>query len=129
VNSAKVKDRSLLAVDFRAGRLPAGPTGKEGPRGKLGARGAQGPRGAKGDPGQQGLPGTPEATNTVVRYGPDIELVSSSLGALERRMQPWRDCNWRRLSVLVELVARSDCRWGVARSLYRPRRANLWAAG
>jgi hypothetical protein len=39
VTSAKVKDRSLMAKDFKAGQLPSGA------------------RGAKGDKGDQGLPG------------------------------------------------------------------------
>ena len=42
VRSAKVKDGSLLATDFRSGQLPAGPKGETGPRGP------------KGDPGQPG---------------------------------------------------------------------------
>ena len=42
VNSAKVKNRSLLAVDFKAGQLPQGPPG------------APGAPGAKGDPGAPG---------------------------------------------------------------------------
>jgi hypothetical protein len=42
VTSAKVKNGSLRAVDFRAGDLPAGPKGDTGP---------QGPQGPKGDPG------------------------------------------------------------------------------
>jgi hypothetical protein len=35
VTSAKVKDRSLLAKDFKAGQLPAGPRGPQGPEGPL----------------------------------------------------------------------------------------------
>ena len=41
VVSAKVKDRSLLARDFKQGQLPKGPAG------------------AKGDPGPAGPPATP----------------------------------------------------------------------
>jgi hypothetical protein len=51
VNSAKVKDASLMSKDFKAGQLPAGPTGArgaEGPRGLEGARGATGQTGARG---------------------------------------------------------------------------------
>jgi hypothetical protein len=40
VTSAKVKDRSLLAKDFTAGQLPAGP---QGPKGEAGAQGPPGP--------------------------------------------------------------------------------------
>src|SRR5215218_3928641 len=51
VSSAKVKDRSLLAKDFKAGQLPKGGTG---PKGDAGADGAQGPKGDKGDKGDTG---------------------------------------------------------------------------
>jgi hypothetical protein len=62
VDSTKVKDRSLLAKDFKAGQLPrgaagragpagpAGPTGPTGATGATGAIGADGPKGDKGDP-------------------------------------------------------------------------------
>src|SRR5215213_841596 len=46
VNSARVADRSLLAQDFKAGQLPAGP---------------RGPAGEKGDKGQDGVAGTARA--------------------------------------------------------------------
>ncbi len=45
VISSKVKNRSLLAVDFRAGQLPAGPPGTPGTPGAPGAPGQQGPPG------------------------------------------------------------------------------------
>ena len=45
VTSAKVKDHSLTARDFRRGQLPAA------------ARGPEGPPGPKGETGPQGLPG------------------------------------------------------------------------
>jgi hypothetical protein len=45
VTSAKVKNRSLLAADFKAGQLPQGPKGDPGAPG------------APGAPGQQGQPG------------------------------------------------------------------------
>lgn len=48
VNSAKVKDRSLLARDFRKGQLPKGATG---PAGASGSAGPTGPTGATGEPG------------------------------------------------------------------------------
>ena len=37
VVSSKVKDSSLLAIDFKAGQLPAGPTGPPGPAGEQGS--------------------------------------------------------------------------------------------
>jgi hypothetical protein len=51
VNSAKVKNGSLLAKDFRIGQLPAGPAG---PAGADGHDGAPGTPGAPGQPGQDG---------------------------------------------------------------------------
>ena len=48
VRSAKVKNRSLLAVDFRIGQLPAGARGAQGDPG-TGAKGDPGTAGAKGD--------------------------------------------------------------------------------
>lgn len=45
VTSKKVKDGSLLRVDFKAGQLPAGPRGATGPQGAQGVPGAQGPAG------------------------------------------------------------------------------------
>jgi hypothetical protein len=59
VNAAKVKDGSLLAKDFKAGQLPAGPQGQAGatgPAGATGAAGAAGAAGAKGDPGDPTAP-------------------------------------------------------------------------
>ena len=48
VISAKVKNRSLLAVDFRRGQIPVGPTGPAGPAGAPGPAGAAGPAGPAG---------------------------------------------------------------------------------
>ena len=47
VISSKVKNRSLLAVDFKSGQLPRGP---QGPQGPAGPEGPQGPAGADGPP-------------------------------------------------------------------------------
>jgi hypothetical protein len=54
VTAAKVKNASLLAADFKAGQLRAGPPGAPG------AQGPQGPKGDKGDPGANGSPDTPQ---------------------------------------------------------------------
>lgn len=97
VTSLKVKNGSLLADDFKAGQLQAGPqgpkgdagpqgpqgmkgdtgaqglkgaTGAQGPAGPKGATGAQGPAGPKGATGAQGPAGpqgAPGATNVAVR--------------------------------------------------------------
>jgi hypothetical protein len=42
VVSSKVRNRSLLAVDFRLGQLPRGPVGPPGPQGPVGPQGAAG---------------------------------------------------------------------------------------
>lgn len=54
VTSAKVKDRTLLAKDFKPGQLPAGLTGATG---TAGARGAAGDNGAPGPQGPIGATG------------------------------------------------------------------------
>ncbi len=54
VTGAKVKNRSLVAADFKANQLPAGPAGAAG------APGAQGPKGDKGEPGADGSPDSPQ---------------------------------------------------------------------
>ena len=46
VTSVQVKDRSLLARDFRAGQLPRGPAGPAGPAGPQGPAGPAGSSGA-----------------------------------------------------------------------------------
>lgn len=51
VTTTKVANRTLLAIDFRAGQLPAGAQGAQG------APGAPGPKGDKGDKGDEGDPG------------------------------------------------------------------------
>lgn len=56
VTGLKVKDGTLVAADFKAGQLPAGP---QGPKGDPGAAGASGPKGDPGPQGPQGDPGSP----------------------------------------------------------------------
>jgi hypothetical protein len=54
VTSREVKNRSLLAVDFKTGQLPRGPrgfTGDTGPAGPAGPAGAAGPAGPAGPSG------------------------------------------------------------------------------
>src|SRR5919107_2948529 len=46
VTSVQVKDRSLLARDFRTGQLPRGPQGPAGPAGPQGPAGPAGGSGA-----------------------------------------------------------------------------------
>ena len=59
VTSAKVKNRTLRARDFRVGRLPAGPQGAPGPQG------AQGPKGDQGSPGMAGMPGPTQGASSA----------------------------------------------------------------
>ena len=60
VTAAKVKDRSLVAKDFKAGQLP------RGDKGEPGARGAVGPAGPAGPPGPEG---PPAVSSLTVREG------------------------------------------------------------
>jgi len=48
VNSSKVKNHSLKAVDFGRGQLPKGARGLQGPTGLQGPSGLQGPAGSSG---------------------------------------------------------------------------------
>ena len=45
VDSGKVKDRSLKAIDFALGQIPAGPTGPKGDKGERGEKGGKGDTG------------------------------------------------------------------------------------
>ena len=58
VTSVKVKNRSLLAVDFKAGQLPRGPKGDPGAPGAPGAPGQQGIQGVAGNPSTAGRVGS-----------------------------------------------------------------------
>lgn len=51
VTSAKVKNGTLRAADFKVGQVPAGPKGDKGATGATGASGAVGAIGPKGDKG------------------------------------------------------------------------------
>jgi Collagen triple helix repeat (20 copies) len=58
VTSAKVRDYSLLARDFKKGQLPRGAQGADGPAGPVGATGPTGPAGPQGPAGPSGPQGT-----------------------------------------------------------------------
>src|ERR671916_393188 len=62
VTSSKVKDRTLLGKDFKAGQLPAGP---RGPAGAAGPKGDAGAAGAAGAPGVSGWQRVEDATGGV----------------------------------------------------------------
>jgi hypothetical protein len=65
LTSAEVRDQTLLAKDFEAGQLPAGPKGDKGDRGVKGDRGLQGPAGPS-----QGFAGA-TASDSFVDSTPD----------------------------------------------------------
>ncbi len=73
VTSAKVKNRSLLSRDFKAGQLPRGRRGATGPRGPAGATGATG---ARGPQGSQGAAGRNGATNVTVRNSAAVTIAT-----------------------------------------------------
>jgi len=54
VTSKKVKNHSLLRVDFKNGQVPRGPAGPAGPTGAAGPKGATGARGPTGPAGSSG---------------------------------------------------------------------------
>jgi hypothetical protein len=58
IRSVDVKDRALLARDFKPGQLPAGAQGPKGDTGPPGQNGTNGTNGQDGAPGQPGAPGT-----------------------------------------------------------------------
>jgi hypothetical protein len=62
ITGAKVKNRSLMAADFKAGQLPAGP---HGPAGLPGPKGDKGDTGAAGAAGISGLEIVVRAPETV----------------------------------------------------------------
>ena len=66
VTSAKVKDRSLLEVDFKQGQIPRGPRGLRGFPGPEGAPGAAGAAGPSGPSGPSGPAGTVARLTAVV---------------------------------------------------------------
>jgi hypothetical protein len=126
VSSATVKDRSLLAKDFRAGQLPAGERGPAGPAGAPGTSGAagatgpagpQGPAGAQGPAGPKGDPGTP--ANEMAR-GETVRGVANLLrtGA----GTTYEPISWGRMlsaaptpHVYIDTVPPAGCGWDAER--------------
>jgi hypothetical protein len=85
VVASKVKPRSLLARNFKAGQLPRGPRGAQGLAGAAGPQGPggpQGPAGAKGDPATR-LFGTVRNTAGGVQLGPSSGVVGTPLNVAD----------------------------------------------
>jgi Collagen triple helix repeat (20 copies) len=78
VTSAKVKNRSLLSRDFKAGQLPRGRQGATGPTGPRGRTGATGSRGPQGPQGPQGVAGRNGATNVTVRNSTSVAIAAGA---------------------------------------------------
>jgi Collagen triple helix repeat (20 copies) len=90
VTGAKVKNRSLLAADFKANQLPAGRAGADGANGASGApgvpgvpgaTGAQGLQGPKGDKGDPGVNGSPDSAQAVLDKIKQVDGSGSGLDA------------------------------------------------
>jgi hypothetical protein len=75
VTSSKVRDHSLLAVDFAAGQLPAGPTAANGSSGAAGPAGPAGPHGPAG---------TARAYATVTAAGVVVAARSKNVAAVTK---------------------------------------------
>ena len=83
VTSSTVKDRTLLARDFKRGQLPAGERGATGPRGAAGQQGPAGAQGAPGPAGPQGPAGArgpAGAQSNVMARGETVRGVVSLIG-------------------------------------------------
>ena len=70
VTSKKVRNGTLLAVDFKKGQLPRGPRGYEGAVGATGATGPTGAAGPQGPAGPAGATGAQGATGATGPAGP-----------------------------------------------------------
>ena len=82
VTSAKVKDKSLMAKDFKAGQVPAGKAGAKG------ADGAPGAPGAPGTPGQTGPPGPAQYPQIVYKVSGGIENLNNMQNKGEIQCDP-----------------------------------------
>jgi Collagen triple helix repeat (20 copies) len=73
VSTTQVRDRSLLARDFKRGQLKAGPVGPAGPAGGVGPAGSEGqagPTGAAGPVGPEGPAGSEGPAGEAGPVGP-----------------------------------------------------------
>lgn len=83
VTSAKVANATLLADDFKAGQLPAGPAGPKGDTGPPGSQGPQGNTGPQGPQGDTGAPGIPGSA-IVARVRSTSALTPATAGTYEQ---------------------------------------------
>jgi hypothetical protein len=69
VTSGKVKNRSLKAIDFASGQIPAGPAGPKGDKGDKGSVGDTGPSDGYADdsPGPSAFPAGPQTRVATLR--------------------------------------------------------------
>ncbi len=82
INSAKVKDRALLAEDFAPGQLP------RGRKGEPGATGAPGTPGTPGTDGAPGAPGSPAASWVTGNLSAAIPAHAAASGANASNFSP-----------------------------------------
>jgi hypothetical protein len=80
VVASKVKNRSLLRVDFKRGQLLPGRRGKTGARGLPGAAGAPGPQGPQGPQGPGGPQGPPGLSGLEL-----VSMTSELIGSESRK--------------------------------------------
>jgi hypothetical protein len=87
ITSVLIKPGSLMASDFAAGQIPAGPkgdtgpAGPAGPKGDTGATGETGAKGAKGNTGLTGLTGPKGPTGPKGDPGTNGTNGTNGLGA------------------------------------------------
>ena len=81
VDSRSVRDRSLVAQDFRAGELRAGPAGERGPAGAAGPAGPAGPVGSTGPQGAKGDTGTVDTSNFFNKAESDARFLAANAAA------------------------------------------------
>jgi hypothetical protein len=80
VTSSKVKDHSLLKVDFGINQVPKGPRGSVGPPGPPGSAGARGPTGPAGATAASRWAMIGKAGNIIASSTPAPLVVESSPG-------------------------------------------------